>query len=376
MSKRWTEDKVWAWSRRTPWLRGCNFMGSDCANRTDQWQEEGFEEKLATADRELALAAAIGYNSIRLIVQFEVWLEQHDGFLKRFDRYLETAAKHGITAMVTFGNDCCVPKEFYVRPQMGKQHVDWGYHGGVKKSACVDYGGKVGWNVLDDLELRQLFFAMEREILVRYAHDPRVCIWDIYNEPGMSNRWEVTEPNLLEMFAIAREVAPSQPLTAGVWNLCDENLDQPLHHLAQACIDNSDVISYHNYGSYETNIRIIQKLREYHRPLFNTEWLHRLMHNTVQELFPLFYLEHIGCYNWGFVAGLYQTYEPYEYLWTNYEKGLAPDIDFTKWQHDLFRPSLRPYDPHEIELIQKFTRLADEDFAKTQGHCPQKLPEP
>lgn len=52
MSKRWSEDDAWAWSRRTPWLRGCNFMGSDCANRTDQWQEEGFEEKLATADRE------------------------------------------------------------------------------------------------------------------------------------------------------------------------------------------------------------------------------------------------------------------------------------------------------------------------------------
>ena len=31
-------------------------MSSDCANRIDQWQEEGFEERLKTADEELALA--------------------------------------------------------------------------------------------------------------------------------------------------------------------------------------------------------------------------------------------------------------------------------------------------------------------------------
>jgi hypothetical protein len=26
--------------------------------------------------------------------------------------------------------------------------------------------------------------------------------------------------------------------------------------------------------------------------------------------------------------------------------------------HELFRPSLRPYDPHEIDLIEKFNRMA------------------
>ncbi len=37
--------------------------------------------------------------------------------------------------------------------------------------------------------------------------------------------------------------------------------------------------------------------------------------------------------------------------------------DMTKWFHDLFRPSLRPYDPREIALIRRFNALADEDFA-------------
>jgi len=38
----------------------------------------------------------------------------------------------------------------------------------------------------------------------------------------------------------------------------------------------------------------------------------------------------------------------------------------TKWQHDLFRPSLRPYDPREIELIKTYNKKADERFANGQ----------
>ena len=34
-------------------------------------------------------------------------------------------------------------------------------------------------------------------------------------------------------------------------------------------------------------------------------------------------------------------------------------IDITKWQHDLFRPNLRPYNPAEIELIRRYSELAD-----------------
>ena len=98
------------------------------------------------------------------------------------------------------------------------------------------------------------------------------------------------------------------------------------------------------------------------RPLINSEWLARCLDNSVFELFPLFYLEKIGCYNWGFVAGKYQTYEPWNNVWERYEKDPNIKWDFTKWFHDLYRPSHRPYDPKEIELIKYFTKLADEDF--------------
>ena len=43
----------------------------------------------------------------------------------------------------------------------------------------------------------------------------------------------------------------------------------------------------------------------------------------------------------------------------------TPEIrtwDMTKWFHDLYRPSLRPYDPRETALVKRFNDLADEDF--------------
>ena len=126
-------------------------------------------------------------------------------------------------------------------------------------------------------------------------------------------------------------------------------------------VDNSDVVSDHKYWTYQSNIEQILELRKFGRPLLNTEWLCRCNQNTVQELFPLFCLEKIGCWNWGFVAGLSQTYEPYDACFDAYTRKVSgmEHFDFTKWFHDLFRPSLRPYDPVEIEIIRRFTRLAD-----------------
>ena len=53
--------------------------------------------------------------------------------------------------------------------------------------------------------------------------------------------------------------------------------------------------------------------------------------------------------------------EPWEFLFDEYERGDRVDYDFTKWQHDLFRPNLRPYDPREIKVLEKFNNLAKKE---------------
>ena len=111
----------------------------------------------------------------------------------------------------------------------------------------------------------------------------------------------------------------------------------------------------------DLNIKVLHQLKQLGRPLVNSEWLHRIRQCDVKDIFPLYFLEKVGCYCWGFVAGLYQTYEPWEGIWQMVENGTLPaNYDLTKWQHDLMRPNLRPYDPREIAIIKEYCKLADE----------------
>ena len=47
---RWSKERIWEWYYARPWIRGCNYMSADCANRVDQWQELGFEERFQTTE--------------------------------------------------------------------------------------------------------------------------------------------------------------------------------------------------------------------------------------------------------------------------------------------------------------------------------------
>ena len=359
MKDRWTPGRAWEWVRARPWLRGCNFMSSDCANRIDQWQEYGFEERLETADRELAAAAEIGFNTIRIIGDFTVWQKEHDSYMEHIDRYLDTASKHGITTMFTIANDCSLPKRLYREPEMGEQKYDVGYHGGRKVSQHGSLPGEVGWTVLDDPALHDEFLRMAQEIITAHRDDERICIWDLYNEAGNNNRSEICLPYLKELFSLAREIDPIQPLTADIWGGESGEVRDLILSLV-------DLVDFHYYGPYPDTVERAERLlRTTGRPVICSEWLNRCLGNDVAEIFPLFYALQIGCWCWGFVAGKYQTYEPWESLWKQVEAGRR-DIDVSKWQHDLLRPSGRPYDPKEIDIIRRFSALADAGFAEEQ----------
>ena len=370
---RWSKEKIWEWYNSRPWLRGCNYMSADCANRIDQWQELGFEERFQTTETELALMQETGFNTVRLILEYVVWKEEHDGFMERFDRYLSLCEKYGISCMIVLANDCMPPKnELWQKPFVGEQSYAWGYHGGKKSAQHSSFSSVAPHFYFDDPEECENYFAMVREIVTKYKDDPRICIWDVYNEPGAGNRTSITPPVLQKMFDTVRSCDPSQPLTCAVW-MCNRILkpsdDNPHREIEKIIFENTDLISYHFYGDYNTHVRIIKRLKEEGRPILNTEWLGRIFHNDVFSLFPLFYLEKIGCYNWGFVAGKYQTYEPWEGTWQAYDAGKLENVDFTKWFHDLYRPSHHPYDPNEIRVIRQFSQLADKEFLAAQENA-------
>lgn len=362
MGERWTKEKAWAWYNSKPWIRGCNFIGSDCANRIDQWQEEGFEERLVTAEREMELARQTGFNSIRLIVEYDVWDQQHDGFLKRFERYIDAADRHGLTCCIVLANDCCVPKEQTKRTVFGQQHYDLGYHGGRKHSPHDLPTGDPTYSILDEPEIAENYLNMITELITIYRNDERVLMWNIFNEPG-NRRGDLSLPIMERMFAAARAVDPIQPLTADLWSgIVVDGV--PSTHIEQVALELSDVISFHGYFDFESFKKLVKGLKAVGRPMLCTEWLHRIMHNDIFDVFPYLMEEGIASFHWGLVAS-YKTqyFEPWERIWKEYK---GTDWDLTKWQHDIYRPSLRPYDPREIELIRECCAKADQKFAETR----------
>ena len=109
--------------------------------------------------------ARTGFNTVRIIPEFVVWDEQHDGFMDRFERYISLADKYGISCMVVLANDCMRPKSFEVN-KIGVQNVDLGYHGG-RKISQHGHQDEMGWHVLDDMSLAPRYFEMVKEIVKR-----------------------------------------------------------------------------------------------------------------------------------------------------------------------------------------------------------------
>lgn len=359
MNRQWTKEEAWAWYNARPWLCGFNYVPSNCASRFDMWQAHRHDEKMPGIIAEIEKAHEIGYNCIRIIMSYECWKYEHDGYMERLEEFISLCAKNEIGVMIVFGNDCTVPKDLYTPPKFGEQKIDWGYHGGIKRSPHAGIPG-VGYSILDEPEIFEDFVCMIREVVTKYRADERVIVWDVFNELGNGRRDGKSVPMMERFFAEIRALDPIQPLTACTYRIVfwasDPQSDKyaPLCPWERRALELSDVISYHDYRDLQTSVTVIDYLRrEFDRPLFNTEWLNRIAGNCVQTHLPLFFLEKVACFQWGLAAGLNQTYEPWDSLWARYYNGEGADLDFTKWQHDVLRPNLRPYDPHEIELFEK-----------------------
>jgi len=359
MKRRWTEEEAWAWQKKVGWLRGCNFIGSDCANRIDMWQSYKNEERMQTAERELALCRDVGFNAVRMIVEFDVWLLEHDSFMEIFEKYVALCDKYGQKVMVVLANEAQLCRgDRYVPKALGEQVYSIGHHQG-RFPLTPEQKALTPYHELEREETREDYLRMVREIVGKYRADERIVCWNVYNEPGISVGAERSLPLIELMFKTVREQDPIQPLASDMWYWGSLDALRPFDKLGSEL---SDVISWHCYKPLDQFALDYKKLKRFNRPILLTEWLHRINRQKVREIYPLLYLENINCWCWGFVAGKTQTYEPWDSMWEQYDKNDGNvDYDFTLWQHDLYRPSLRPYDPSEIKLIKKFNEAASSE---------------
>jgi len=327
IANRWTNEKANEWYKQWGWLRGSDFVPSTAINQLEMWQAESFDA--ATIDRELGWAESIGMNIMRVYLHHLAWEVDPAGFKTRMEKYLTIANKHKISTLFVFFDDCWNPVY-----QVGKQPDP---KPGVHNSGWVRDPGNLG----DDATHYPLFERYVKDVLTQFAKDKRIVLWDLYNEPGNSGYNNKSMPLLKKVFQWAREVNPSQPISAGVWN-------EKLIDLNKFQLTNSDVITYHNYNNEKDHKAAIDTLRKYNRPLLCTEYMARRNNSRFDNIMPLLKAENIAAINWGLVAGKTNTM----YAWdTPMPDGAEPKL----WFHDIFRKDGTPYKEDEVKLIRQLT---------------------
>jgi len=362
MTEKWSKEKAWEWYNARPWITGCNFIPSN-TRRIELWQNYNHEAIMPQVRKEVELAASLGFNSFRMGLPFFVWQHEHDGFMEKLEELLTLFDEFGITLMPIFFGDCLIPKSKYKDPVLGPQPEPVpGFFGGnpvTPFDAAPDKDEKtivednIGWAPFDEVEIWPEIERFVKEIGSKYKDDHRIIIWNVWNEPGNSNRLSKSAPLMTKVFQWLRECDVTQPLTADVWGAGADHpygwLNNPKIYaeIEDLAIELSDVISFHFYGDYSHLKQYIEFLKQYNMPLLNTEWLHRPFRSLIQTHLPVFKKEKIGSYFFGFVNGKSQ----FNYVWT-FIKDL-PDIDTRLWMHDIFHSDFTPYDPEEIEVIKE-----------------------
>jgi hypothetical protein len=321
----WSVEKANAWYAKHKWINGANFIPSTAINQLEMWQADTFDP--ATIDRELGYAEGIGFNAVRVFLHSVAWKEDPKGFKERVNKYLSIADKHHIQTIFVLFDDC-----WNANPKPGKQPEP---KPGIHNSGWMQDPGRPITTAADFAALK----AYVDDVLTTFKHDNRILLWDIYNEPGNSNKKNASAPLLTKEFAWAHAINPDQPVSAGLWDL-------NLKELCNIQLKNSDVITYHNYDVPEIHQTEVKLLKLYGRPLICTEYMARPRNSTFQNTMPMLKKENVGAINWGFVSGKTNTI----YAWdTPMPDGSEPKV----WFHDIFRKDGTPYKQEEVDLIKQ-----------------------
>ena len=325
--KIWTAKQAKDWYNKQEWLVGANFLPSTAINQLEMWQAETYDP--VTIDKELGWAARIGMNVMRVYLHDLAWKADATGFKKRMADFLSIASKHKIKILFCIFDDCWNPDA-----KIGKQPDP---KPGVHNSGWVRSPNKA---VHDDPSQWKYLEEYVKDILATFKDDERILMWDLYNEPANSSYGMSSMPLLKKVFEWAWSVRPSQPLTAGVWF-------KDFPEINKYQLENSDVLTFHNYTDTVSMKNAIDSLQQKGRPVICTEYMARSNSNKFETHLPILKRYNVGAINWGLVSGKSNTIFP----WNSKEGSPEPN----PWFHDIFRNDGTPYDVKEIELIKTLT---------------------
>lgn len=336
---RWDRGRAADWAEATGWLMGCNFIPSTAGNQLEMWQQDSFDP--VTIDRELGWAADLGMNSVRVFLHDLCWVVEGDRFLDRVEQVLGIAAGHGISVMPVLFDGIWDPD-----PRPGSQRRP---RPGVHNSTWAQSPGAT---VLADRSRWESLRPYVEAVLDRFGQDPRVAVWDLFNEPDSPNpayvrrdpphKRRLVADLLEEVWDWAAAVDPRQPLTVGVYEFPGGRMERA-SPVARTALERSDVVSFHCYSGRKGLIRTIDALSAHRRPLLCTEWMARP--TSPVALVEVLAERRVGSYCWGLVDGRSQTRFP----WSSWVRRSRPG---RVWFHDLLRADGSPFDPWEVDVLR------------------------
>lgn len=342
----WTAAQANAWYKKQPWLVGANFLPSTAINQLEMWQSDSFDT--ATIDKELGLAQSLGMNTMRVFLHDLAYEQDPAGFLQRVNTFLDIAKSHHIKPLMVIFDSCWDPF-----PKAGKQRDPKPF---VHNSGWVQSPGQLA---LKDSTQYPRLEKYVKAVVSRFAQDNRILGWDVWNEPDnmtgpsyekveLPNKVSYVLPLLKKAFAWSRSASPAQPLTSGIWN-GDWSAASTLKPIEKLQLEESDVLSFHNYDKPAEFEKRVLMLQRYGKPLICTEYMARPNGSEFQGTLPIAKKYHVGMINWGFVNGKSQTIYP----WDSWEKTYtaAPPL----WFHDIFNTDGTPYKKEETDFIKQIT---------------------
>ncbi|MBO9570679.1 MAG: cellulase family glycosylhydrolase [Chitinophagaceae bacterium] len=324
----WTKEQANDWYSKEPWRVGADFLPSTAINQLEMWQAATFDT--ATINKELGWASSIGMNTMRVYLHDLAWKADAEGFKKRIDKYLEIASRNNIKTVFTIFDDCWNPD-----PEIGKQpEPKPGIHnsGWVRSPSKTVHNDSTQWAYLE---------KYVKDILTTFKDDNRIYLWDLYNEPGNSDYGLTSLPLLQNVFKWAWAVRPSQPVSAGVWFMKYPELNKYQ-------LENSDVITFHNYEDTTSLKEAIDSLKQFGRPLICTEYMARTRNSRFQTHLPILKRYNVAAINWGLVSGKSNTI----FAW---DSPMPDSTEPAVWFHDIFRKDGTPYDSSEVKTIRDLT---------------------
>lgn len=326
VAKVWSSEKAKAWYSEHKWISGANYIPANAINQLEMWQAETFDT--VAINKELGWAESIGFNTLRVFLHSVAWKADPAGFKNRMNQFLTIADRHHIQPLFVFFDDC-----WNKEPKPGKQPAP---KTGIHNSGWMQDPGQpasADTTIFPELE------KYVKDVLSTFAHDKRILLWDLYNEPGNNGKGDSSLPLLTKVFQWAREVNPDQPVSAGLWAWRLEKLNA-------FQLQNSDVITYHDYQDVAQHRLVVQILKANGKPLICTEYMARTRNSRFATVMPMLKEENVGAINWGFVAGKTNTI----YAW---DTPLADGSQPIEWFHDIFTVDGIPYRQDEVNLIKK-----------------------